>query len=218
MQARYHVQITRAAVGDRFTRADFRRIVRANLSQDRLPNLVFHPELHFDGGALRDAQAYISQQRRLAVRQLLAHSDRAGALDAFGRLTHTRQDFYAHSNWAALWTAQQGGPDLAEPEEIPICSDPLTTPGLRLGNASAIHYLACRVPVYGRWHVRHLVPPDDHETMNLDHPGRGPLFPFAVAAATKHTAVELETLLRMLARDGGTAARELFLGDLPAAE
>ncbi|MCB0202549.1 MAG: hypothetical protein KDI03_20960, partial [Anaerolineae bacterium] len=62
MQARYHVQITRAAVGDRFTRADFRRIVRANLSQDRLPNLVFHPELHFDGGALRDAQAYISQQ------------------------------------------------------------------------------------------------------------------------------------------------------------
>lgn len=213
MQARYHVQITRAAVGDRFSRIDFRRIVRANLSQDRLQYLVFHPQLHFDGGALRDAQAYISQQRRLAVRRLLTHGDRAGALDAFGRLAHTRQDFYAHSNWVELWVAQHGGLDRVTPDDVEICLNPLAVPGLISGNGSVIHFLACRVPLYGRWHARHLTPPDDHEAMNLDHPGRGPLFPFAVAAATKHTAVELETLLRMLARDGGPATRDLFLGD-----
>lgn len=212
MQSRYHVQITRAAVGDRFTRPDFRRVVRANLSQDRLQNLVLHPELHFDGGALRDAQAYISQQRRLAVRLLLTHRDRAGALDAFGRLSHTRQDFYAHSNWTALWVAQRGGLDRTSPDQIDICPNPLVVPGLISGNASAFHFLACRVPLYGRWHARHLTPPDDHESMNLDHPGRGPLFPYAVAAATKHTAVELDALLHMLQRDGGPDAPALLLG------
>lgn len=211
MQSRYHVQITRAAIGDRFTGTDFRRIVRANLGQDRLPNLVCHPELHFDGSALREAQAYISQQRRLAVRLLVMYGDRAGALDAFGRLSHTRQDFYAHSNWVELWVAQQGGLDRVTPDEVEICLNPLAVPGLISGNGSAIHFLACRVPLYGRWHARHLTPPDDHEAMNLDHPGRGSLFPFAVAAATKHTVVELETLLRMLARDGGPAAQNLFL-------
>lgn len=215
MQARYHVQMTRAAVGDRFTEPDLARIVRANLSQDRLLNLAFHPELHFDGGALRDAQAYISQQRRLAVRLLLAQQDRAGALDAFGRLTHTRQDFYAHSNWTALWVARNGGPGRVAPDQIEICPNPLAVPGLISGKASVIHFLACRVPVYGRWHARHLTPRDDHEAMNLDHPGRGPMFPYAVAAATRHTAVELDTLLKMLARDGGPAAAALLLGDSP---
>lgn len=213
MQARYHVQITRAAVGERFTETDFRRIVRANLGQDRLANLVFHPELHFDGGALREAQAYISQQRRLAARSLLTNHDRAGALAAFGRLTHTRQDFYAHSNWTALWVAQHGGLDRVIPEQIEVCPDPLAVPGLISGNASVFHFLACRIPLYGRWHMRHLTPPDDHEAMNLDYPGRGPLFAFAVAAATKHTAVELESLLHMLERDGGPDARARLLGD-----
>lgn len=216
MQARFHVQITNMAVGHRFDGADFVRIARANLSQDRLQYLVFHPQLHFDGSALRAAQAYISQQRRLAVR-LLAYGDRAGALDAFGRLTHTRQDFYAHSNWVELWVAQQGGLGQVTPDDVEICLNPLAVPGLISGNGSVVHFLAGRVPLYGRWHVRHLTPPDDHEAMNLDHPGRGPLFPFAVAAATKHTAVELETLLQMLARDGGPAAQARFLGELPLA-
>ncbi|MCB9141995.1 MAG: hypothetical protein H6646_06935 [Anaerolineales bacterium] len=211
MQARYHVQIMRAAIGDRFSKSDFRRIIRANLSQDRLQALVLHPEYHFDGGALRDAQAYISQQRRLAVRLLLTRGDRAGALDAFGRLTHARQDFYAHSNWTALWVAQHGGFERTTPEQIDICPNPLGVAGLFSGNASVIHFLACRVPIYGGWHARHLTPPDDHESMNLDHPGRGPLFPYAMAAATKHTAVELEALLRMLQRDGGPAAQALLL-------
>lgn len=211
MKARHHVEIMRMAVGNRFAGADFVRVVRANLSQDRLQNLVFHPELHFDGGALRAAQVYISRQRRLAVR-LLLHGDRDGALDAFGRLSHTRQDFYAHSNWVELWVAQHGGLERVTPDQVAICLDPLAVPGLISGKGSAIHFLACRVPVYGRWHARYLTPPDDHESMNLDHPGRGPLFPFAIAAASKHTVVELETLLRMLARDGGPAAQEMFLG------
>lgn len=214
MQARYHIQITHAAVGDRFTQSDLQRIVRANLSQDRLPNLVLHPELHFDGGALREAQAYISQQRRLAVR-LLMHGDRAGALDAFGRLTHTRQDFYAHSNWTALWVVRHGGPDRVTPDQVEICPNPLAVPGLISGKASVIHFLACRIPLYGRWHARHMTPHDDHEAMNLDHPGRGPMFSYAVAAATRHTVVELDTLLKMLARDGGLAAPARLLGDSP---
>jgi len=47
--------------------------------------------------------------------------------------------------------------------------------------------------------------------MNLDNPGRGPLFPFALAAAVKHSRLELEMLLRMLHGKGGIAAAQLML-------
>lgn len=211
MIARYHIEITRAAVGARFGEHDLQRICRANLSQDRLTNLLFHPQLHFDGGALVAAQAYIGQQRQQAAERAV-NGDREAALAAFGRLTHTRQDFYAHSNWAALWTAQHGGPERAQPDQIEICLDPSAAPELVLANASVRHFLAGRVPLYGGWHVRHLTPPDDHEAMNLDHPGRGPLFPFAKAAAIKHTAVELEALLDLIRRAGGPSAPDRFLG------
>lgn len=212
MQAKYHIEITRAAVGRRFPDHDLQRIVRANLSQDRLPNLLWRPELHFDGDALELAQAYIGEERAAAAR-LAILGDRAGALDAFGRLSHTRQDFYAHSNWVALWVEEQGGPDHADPAQVLICTDPLATPGLYAGKASVLHFLAGRVPVYGRWHRRRLTPPDDHEAMNLDHPGRGPLFSFAVAAAVKHTAVELDALLALIESAGGARVRTAFLGN-----
>jgi hypothetical protein len=206
MQARYHVEITRAALGPWFDEADLQAIIQANLSQDRLRNLVFHPELHFDGGALHAAEAYIERERRLIVDITTAHGDRRIALAALGRLIHTRQDFYAHSNWCALWVEQHGGLERASPDGIEICAGPLETAGLFSGKASVFHYLASRAPLYGGWHRRHLLPPDDHEAMNLDDPGRGPLFYFARAAALKHTVVELEMLLAAVEQAGGDAA------------
>ncbi len=216
MDARYHVEITRQALAGQFDEAAMQAIIRANLDQDRLATLLGHPEIHFDASAFMAGEAYIAEQRRLALSALIDREDRPAALAAFGRLLHGRQDFYAHSNWAALWVDAHGGLERCTPEQIEPCLDPLTVPGLVSGKGNVLHFLACRVPLYGRWHRRHLLPADDHEAMNLDNPGRGPLFPFALAAAVKHSRLELEMLLRMLHGKGGIAAAQRMLSQVAA--
>lgn len=212
MDARYHVEITRQALTGRLDEIGLQVVVRANLGQDRLATLLGHPEIHFDASAFAAGERYIAQQRRLAVSALLEREDRLAALTAFGRLLHGRQDFYAHSNWAALWVEKHGGLGQCMPEQIEPCLDPLAVDGLVSGAGSAFHFLACRVPLYGRWHRRHMLPPDDHEAMNLDHPGRGPLFAFAMAAAVKHSRWELELLLPLFGQADDENVVKRFLG------
>ena len=211
MDARYHAEITRQALDGQFDEAALRAIVRANLGQDRLATLLGHPEIHFDASAFAAGERYIAEQRRLAVSALIDREDRPAALAAFGRLLHGRQDFYAHSNWAALWVAARGGLEQCAAEQIEPCLDPLGVEGLVSGKGSVWQFLACRVPLYGRWHRRHLLPPDDHEAMNLDNPGRGPLFPFALAAAVKHSRLELDLLMSLLEKTGGNPVVLHFL-------
>jgi hypothetical protein len=202
MDARYHAEITRQALAGQFDEAALQAIIRANLQQDRLANLVGHPEIHFDASAFAAGERYVEQQRQEAVAALVTRNARPAALAAFGRLLHGRQDFYAHSNWAALWVEAHGGLERCTPEQIEPCLYPLAVKGLVSGKGSVVHFLACRVPLYGRWHRRRLLPADDHEAMNLDHPGRGPLFPFAMAAAVKHSRLELDMLLWYLEETG----------------
>jgi chaperonin GroEL len=129
--------------------------------------------------------------------------DRPAALAAFGRLLHGRQDFYAHSNWVALWVASRGGPAQCTPDQVEICADPLLVPQLISGTGVPWHFIVVRMPLLGRLARRSLIPADSHEAMNLDHPGRGPLFPFAMAAAIKHSRLELDLLQELLRAAGG---------------
>lgn len=219
MDARYHAEITRQALAGLVDEAVLRTIIRANLRQDRLANLLGHPEIHFDASAFEAGERYIAEQRREAVAALVTRNDRPAALAAFGRLLHGRQDFYAHSNWAALWVAAHGGLERCAPEQIEPCFYPLAVKGLVSGKGSVLHFLACRVPLYGRWHRRHWLPADDHEAMNLDNPGRGPLFPFAVSTAVKHSRLELDLLMSLLEETGGNRVVLCFLNQakvLPA--
>lgn len=211
MDAKYHVRITLKALKDRFDPDGLRVIIRANLGQDRLNNLVGHPEIHFDDGAFAQSERYIEQQRTVAARASI-QGDRPAALRAFGRLLHGRQDFYAHSNWAALWTDQNGGIEQCKPDGLDLCTDPLAIPGLVSGTGSAWQFLAVRIPLAGRLYRRWLLPDTSHEAMNLDNPSRGPLFPFAVAAAIKHTRLELDLLLTLIERRADQDAVALFLG------
>ncbi len=211
MDARYHVEITRQALAGQFDEAAMNVIIRANLGQDKLANLLGRPEIHFDACAFAAGEAYSAVQRSQAVTALVDRNDRPAALAAFGRLLHGRQDFYAHSNWAALWVQKHGGLERCAPEQIEPCLEPLAVDGLISGQGSVVHFLACRVPLYGRWHRRHLLPADDHEAMNLDNPDRGPLFPFAMAAATKHSRLELDRILSMLREGGGNAVAQRIL-------
>ncbi len=212
MNTRYHVEITRQALAGRFDETALQAIVRANLGQDRLSNLLGHPEVHFDDSAFAEGEAYMAGQRRHAVAALVEQNNRPAALAAFGRLLHGRQDFYAHSNWVALWADSRGGIARCAPDQVEICVDPLLVPQLISGVGSPWHFVAVRMPLLGRLARRTLIPANSHEAMNLDHPGRGPLFPFAIAAAIKHTQLELDLLLSSLRDAGGEPAAQRFLG------
>lgn len=211
MIAKYHIQMTQDALSDHFSATDLLIIIAANLSQDSLPNLLGHPEIHFDDSQFEAGQRYIAKQRRLAI-QAIRFGNRQRALQAFGRLLHGRQDFYAHSNWVRLWTEEQGGVERCRPEEVALCLDPLSVSQLASGTGSAWRFLVYRTPLLGRLVKRFYLPPDSHEAMNLDEPGQGPHFPFAIAAATRHTRLELEQLLEALRAAGGESAISAFLG------
>lgn len=198
MNPPYHIQITRDALAGRFDPASLQEVIVANLKQDRLSNLIGHPEIHFDDSAFAASLAYLDQQRQQAVEALTARNDPAAARAAFGRLLHGRQDFYAHSNWVQRWCEARGGAALCSPAEVEICPDPLAEPELISGVGSVRDFFLVRIPVFGGWIERRFVSPISHESMNLDHPGRGPLFEFACQAAVKHSRIELDTLLAQL--------------------
>src|SRR4030095_6091556 len=102
MLQKYHIEILQKALGDIFSAAALTKIIEANVYQDRLTAQIGHDEYHFDNNAFEKSYAYIEEQRALVISSLQA-SDAAAAWSAFGRLTHTVQDFYAHSNYIDLW-------------------------------------------------------------------------------------------------------------------
>lgn len=217
MLRRYHAEVTRAALGGVISPADLRTVIRANLHQDRLSGQIGHPEYHFDDSAFAAGEAYIEAQRRLAVEAVVHRRDRSAALEAFGRLLHARQDFYAHSNWVRLWVERQGGLEQCRADEVEICARPLDWAELCSGTASPGLVVLSMLPLVGRLVKRFYLPPTTHEAMNLDHPGRGPLFPFALVAAAKHSWLEFEALVEAIEAAGRPEAVDDLLHSPPQA-
>ncbi len=209
MLGKYHVEIVHTALGAHFSPADIEMITAANLGLDVLAGQIGHPEYHFDDSAFAAGEAFIRQQRQ-AVVDAVRRGDRAAALAAFGRLTHTRQDFYAHSNWVRRWVESQGGVEHCQPDATPLCLDPVAVPGLISGRSSIFLYIVHHLPLLGPLFKRLYMPPQSHEAMNLDHPGRGPLFAFALAAAIAHTRLEWTQTMAALESAGGAAAAAFF--------
>lgn len=214
MEPRYHAELIHTALGPYLALDDRRIIIRANIMQDFL-GPIGHPEYHFDGSCFAESVLYIKSQREKAVAAVVGEGDRKAALQAFGRLLHACHDFYAHSNWVRLWVAAHGGVHQCNSEETPICEDPLSVPELRSGKGSVFWYIVYRVPLAGRYIKRLYLPPDSHEAMNLDHPGQGPLFAYAMAAARKHTVAEFALLLQALHIAGGDEAVACFTASAP---
>ena len=189
MNRDYHIQITTQALEKHFSPAALQKIVKANLHQDRLFAQIGHDEYHFDNNAFEESYSYIEKQRSL-VRISLMADDPGTAWKAFGRLTHTAQDFYAHSNYIDLWLARQPEGTRPDPEQVnPMDPDLLGSPELRSGKV----YLPWEVftlvsflePV-----VKRFLPRDSHAWMNLDSPRQGYQFDYAVQAAVKRTGIE----------------------------
>lgn len=196
MEAQFHVEMLTQVLSPRVSVPALQAIIRANLGQDSLLGLL-HFEYHFDHSDFRGGWAYVEQQRQQG-QAALANGQAEPAWAAFGRLSHAVQDYYAHSNYCALWLAgwqaAHPGATQSAPEEIDAL-DPVihTSPDLCSGRIYLLELLAL-IPVFRPLAAR-LLPADSHYAMNLDHPGRGAMFPYALAAARQRTLHEYKLFI-----------------------
>jgi hypothetical protein len=198
MQVPIHEEMTREALGTRFSPSALEIIIAANKRQDSLHYQIGHDEFHFDNNAFEKSHRYIIEQRGQVIATLMGPGI-LNAWIAFGRLLHTVQDFYAHTNYVSLWLDQfNGTPPPPPPVGIePVQKSLVNSPDLRSGKLylplDALYY----VPFLRKISLR-LLPSDSHARMNLDSPEQGPRFAYARAAAVKRTLHELEILQKLL--------------------
>lgn len=196
MIAQYHIEMTREALTPHFSERALEIIIAANLKQDAIRNQFFHDEIHYDNNAIEKGDRYINEQRGYVLATLLSPGI-LGAWIAFGRLIHTAQDFYAHSNYVSLWLDQHNSAPPAPPEIEPLKKELIKSPSLHTGKIyfplDALYYFKFMRPL-----VLKFLPKDSHGWMNLDEPAQGPKFPYAIAAATKRTAHEFDLLRKLL--------------------
>ncbi len=189
MNKKYHRLITEQALRECFGKPALEDVIRANLGLDALQGQIGHDEYHFDANAFSKGRAFIEQNRAL-VRPALERGDAAAARRAFGRLTHTAQDFYAHSNYISLWLARFPADGWPPPEAVDAFDgDLLDGPRLRSGKLYYPLEGLSFIPFLKKV-VLPLLPRDSHTWMNLDGPEQGPKFEYAFAAAVQRTLYE----------------------------
>jgi hypothetical protein len=191
MHTPYHRQITIEALQELFSPDALEQIISANLGQDNLRGQIGHDEYHFDANAFPSSREYIASNR-LQVHTALKDGNVLAARQAFGRLTHTAQDFYAHSNYVKLWLERFSPDGWPAPGGIDALDQSLlTSPDLRSGKLyyplEAFSYIRIL-----KKYILPLLPHDSHAWMNLDTPEQGMLFHYGMAAAVKRTRYEYE--------------------------
>lgn len=202
-----HAQIIRQALGASFSPRSLDAIIAANIGQDGLRGQFGHDEYHFDNNAFAKSHAYLDEQRSLTL-SALRSGDAASALSAFGRLTHTAQDFYAHTNYVSLWlTRQRDSTPPPAPEIDPVAADLLANPDLHSGKLYYPQEALYFIPAL-RGFALSILPRDSHAHMNLDSAERGPHFEHAFQAALKRTRLEFEQIVAALLPE----QRKLFFG------
>ena len=207
MLTQYHIEIMLASLGGRFSPRALSAIIQANLHQDRIAGQIGHNEFHFDNNAFEKSYAYMEEQRVLTLSSL-HKGDAPSAWAAFGRMTHTAQDFYAHSNYISLWLSrfERAAPPSA-PEVDPVDPDLVASPSLRSGKVylpfEALYFFKSTRAFALRW-----LPKDSHAWMNLDTPAQGFQFDYAMHAAIKKTILEHEQTVAGLSPE----ALRLFQG------
>ncbi len=213
MNLPYHIEINEKALGDRFSPQALEELTLANLAQDDLPGLLLHPERHFDNDLIPQALAYIQAEHDRIVASAGAGDGGAAMRAAFGRLTHTAQDFYAHSNYVDMWLAQHGGLDATAPDQIDGV-DPalLSSPDLRTWHFYLWRDVVFYIPVIRNLARRIYIAPNSHEANHLDDPSRGPKFAYAMKAAQDRTCQEYERAVAAIRQAEGVEAVVRFHG------
>lgn len=188
--------MTREALGTKFSLRALEVIIAANRKQDALSAQIGHDEFHFDNNALDESHRYIKEQRGFVLASLLSPGV-LSAWVAFGRLIHTAQDFYAHTNYIPMWLDQYAGTPPAPPEVDPVQKGLIESPKIHSGKIYLPMDVLYFVPFLRKLSLA-LLPSDSHAKMNLDSPKQGPRFAYARAAAVKRTQYEFEILEKIL--------------------
>lgn len=193
MNEAYHVSMTEEALAPSFSPQALQQIVQANLGQDALIYQIARDHFHFDNNSFAASYAYIETCRQNAI-QSVRSGDAAQARAEFGRLTHTVQDFYAHTNYTSLW--RELHPNAAPDQIDPLLASCLNDPRLHSGRLYYPQEILYFVPFLREW-VFPRLPKDSHAHMNKDEPSR-PDFEYARSAATQRTRLEWLQLAKML--------------------
>lgn len=198
MLSQYHIEMTREALGENFSEQALQIITKANINQDRFWGQFGHDEFHFDNNAIDKGNRYINEQRGYILATFIGTGvSTVAAWSAFGRLLHSAQDFYAHSNYVTLWLDAQNGTPHSSGEIDPLKKDILQSPSLHSGKVylpmDAIYFIK---PL--RSFALKFLPKDSHGWMNLDSPEQGFKFDYAISAAVKRTKHEFELLQKLL--------------------
>ncbi len=194
-----HEEMTREALGEHFSPRALEIIIAANRKQDAIRGQIGHDEFHFDNNAIEKGLRYINEQRGFVLASLLSPGV-LSAWIAFGRLTHTAQDFYSHTNYISLWLDQHPGTPPTPPEIDPVQKSLLRSPSLHSGKIYLPMDALYFVPFLRKFALK-LLPEDSHGKMNLDSPAQGPRFEYARAAAVKRTQHEFDLLKKILPPD-----------------
>lgn len=194
-----HEEMTREALGEHFSPRALEIIIAANRKQDAIRGQIGHDEFHFDNNAIEKGLRYINEQRGFVLASLLSPGV-LSAWIAFGRLTHTAQDFYSHTNYISLWLDQHPGTPPAPPEIDPVQKSLIRSPSLHSGKIYLPMDALYFVPFLRKFALK-LLPEDSHGKMNLDSPAQGPRFEYARAAAVKRTQHEFDLLKKILPPD-----------------
>jgi hypothetical protein len=196
----HHIEITRQAIGAEVGPRALDFILRANCAQDGLCYQLGHDHFHFDNNQFKESYAYIEEQRAL-VRTSLERGDAQSAWQAFGRMIHTVQDFYAHSDYIPRWLSRFDGGTPPSPLEVdPVSPDILQHPDLRSGKLYYPFEILAFIPPLRKFILPHL-PADSHAHMNLDGPNGTPHFDYVFHASVKRTRVEFEKTVASLSSD-----------------
>ncbi|MBI3151910.1 MAG: hypothetical protein HYZ21_07255 [Chloroflexi bacterium] len=191
-----HEEMTREALSPHFSPRALEIIIAANLKQDSWRNQFGHDEIHYDNNAIEKGDRYIIEQRGYVIATLLSPG-LLSAWIAFGKLLHTAQDFYAHSNYVSMWLDGHNGTPPPPPEIDPVQKDILRSPDLCSGKIYFPMDVLYFIPFLRKFSLK-LLPHDSHGRMNLDSPQQGPNFAYARAAAVKRTQFEFELLQKLL--------------------
>ena len=182
----YHRKITEEALQGLVAESALEVMIAADIGQDALRYQINHDHFHYDSNAFSSSDAYIESQRQ-RIRQALSLGENKEAWKAFGRLSHTVQDFYAHSNYVALWLAANErvahGSEQIDPLDRKILDDPTLHSG-KPHFFDLLKYWKLLPTSWEKW-----ISPDSHLAMNIDGPDR-PNFDWVFSASVKRTRME----------------------------
>lgn len=197
MLPNYHRQILLDALSSRMGRKALTSVIRANLSQDLPAGQIGHPEFHFDDCQIKPSNAYIASLRENTVRAIEEENNPPAAWTSFGQLTHTAQDYYAHTTYIRIWVeGLVDKQDMPEEQDI-LIPEILLHKDLISGRFYAPWEWITFLPWLGQ-KIGKLFPKDSHASLNNDSPSASPYFKQVYRAAVLRTVFEYNQIIQLL--------------------